>query len=69
MREIQTALRCIGTRRNERVRFEAALHGAKLDLPPTERPSEQRKLDPAKDAYIDAQMKRLIAERRKKPNG
>jgi hypothetical protein len=61
LREIQTALRCIAARKNEKARFEAALHGMKLELPAET--VEHAKADPAKEAFISAQMKRLIAER------
>jgi hypothetical protein len=61
LREIQTALRCIASRKNEKARFEAALHGMKLEIPAET--VEYAKPDPAKEAFMDAQMKRLIAER------
>jgi hypothetical protein len=60
LREIQTALRCIASRRNERNRFEAAIHGVELKA----EKKVEAKMDPAKAAFIDEQMKRLIAERR-----
>lgn len=61
LREIQTALRCIAARRNERSRFEAALHGMHLKAP---EPDEvTTRMDPAKEAFMSEQMKRLIAER------
>lgn len=66
LREIQTALRCIAARRNERSRFEAALHGMQLKAP---EPEFTARMDPAKEAFMDEQMKRLIAERTRARNG
>lgn len=62
LREIQTALRCIAARKNERSRFEAALHGMQLKAPQTDEVTT--KMDPAKAAFMEEQMKRIVAARK-----
>jgi hypothetical protein len=63
-REVQTALRCIAARRNERNRFEALLHGMQLKAEPKSMETTT-KMDPAKSAFMDEQMKRIVAARSK----
>jgi len=65
LREIQTALRCIAMRRNERSKFEAALHGMQLKTPEIEHTDP----DPAREAYMEAAMKRLVQERVRQAHG
>lgn len=62
LREVQTALRCISKRRAEASRFEAALHGMKLQGGDVE---NVEPVSGAKAERIDQHMKALMELKRK----
>lgn len=64
-REIQSALRAISKRRDQAARFEAALHGVKLEpLLNTGSDAERSEVSSEKQAMMDQTMRALMEQRR-----
>lgn len=63
-REIQSALKAIHKRRDQAARFEAALHGVKLEPAPNVEDLERSEVSSEQQAMMDQTMRALMEQRR-----